>query len=48
MRRTRCGRADGPPKLGERLPAGGWRRLLALWGFAPVPFFSAGYEEFRG
>jgi len=23
------------------LPAGMWRRVLALWGFTPVPFFAA-------
>jgi hypothetical protein len=24
-----------------RLPKSGWRRVLALWGFAGVPFFRA-------
>ena len=38
MKRTRCGRV-GAPKSRGRLPARGWRRVLALWGFAPVPFF---------
>ena len=28
----------------DELPAGGWRRVFALLGFAPVPFFRA----FRG
>ncbi|MDQ4004543.1 MAG: hypothetical protein M3259_12040 [Actinomycetota bacterium] len=41
MKKTRCRRAlrsvDGP----GRLPAGGWRRVLALWGFTPVPLFRA-------
>ena len=48
MKRTRCGRVGAPPRLGTRLPAGGWQRVLALWSFTPVPFFSAGYEESRG
>jgi hypothetical protein len=38
MKRTRCGRA-GAPKSRGRLPASGWRRVLALWSFASVPFF---------
>lgn len=25
--------------FGYRLPESGWRRVLALWGFADVPFF---------
>ena len=25
----------------SELPAGFWPRMLALWGLAPVPFFSA-------
>ena len=25
----------------RRASLGGWRRMLALWGFAPVPFFKA-------
>ena len=37
--KTRCKRAlrsiEGPGKL----PAGGWCRVVALWGFTPVPFF---------
>jgi hypothetical protein len=28
-------------RLREQLPEGGWRRALALWGFAGVPFFRA-------
>ncbi len=27
------------------LPAGMWRRVLALWGFTPVPFFAAFNDE---
>jgi hypothetical protein len=27
--------------FGYRLPKGGWRRVLALWGFVGVPFFRA-------
>jgi hypothetical protein len=30
--------ADRPLRLRERLPEGGWRRALALWGFVGVPF----------
>ncbi|MCA1716653.1 MAG: hypothetical protein LC781_07260 [Actinobacteria bacterium] len=39
-------RADAALALGgrEELPAGGWRRVFVLLGFAPVPFFRA----FRG
>jgi hypothetical protein len=29
------------PGFGYRLPESGWRRVLALWGFADVPFFRA-------
>ncbi len=25
--------------FGYRLPEGGWRRVLALWGFVGIPFF---------
>ena len=25
--------------FGYRLPEGGWRRVLGLWGFVGVPFF---------
>jgi hypothetical protein len=31
------------PHLG--LPAGLWRRVLALWSFAPVPFFRAFFDR---
>ncbi len=27
--------------FGYRLPEGGWRRVLALWGVVGVPFFRA-------
>jgi hypothetical protein len=27
--------------FGFRLPESGWRRVLALWGYAGVPFFRA-------
>ena len=38
MKRTRCGRV-GATKSRGRLPASGWRRVLALWSFVSVPFF---------
>jgi hypothetical protein len=38
MKRTRCGKV-GASKPRGRLPASGWRRVLALWGIASVPFF---------
>jgi hypothetical protein len=36
-------RADEALALGgwDEMPAGGWRRVCALLGFAPVPFFRA-------
>jgi hypothetical protein len=33
--------ADTPLELRGELPGGGWRRVLALWGFTAVPFFRA-------
>lgn len=48
MKKARCDRRYA----GVRLPVpvvdprvGGWRRVLALWGFAPVPFFKASGDE---
>lgn len=42
-RESREWRLEGRWVLGERgeLPAGGWRRLVALLGASSVPFFSA-------
>ena len=39
-----CAHAALPLGGWDELPAGGWRRVFALLGFAPVPFFRA----FRG
>ena len=36
--------ATRPPGSRKELPAGGWRRVFALWGAVSVPFFRA----FRG
>jgi hypothetical protein len=33
--------ADDWLPLGEELPHGGLRRVLALWGVVPLPFFRA-------
>jgi hypothetical protein len=41
MKKTRCKRALSSVEGPGRLPAGGWRRVLALWGFTPVPLFRA-------
>src|SRR5918998_4982977 len=41
MKKTRCKRALRSVEGPGRLPAGGWRRVLALWGFTPGPFFRA-------
>jgi len=38
MKRTRCAKV-GASKPRGWLPASGWRRILALWGIASVPFF---------
>ena len=35
------------PEVVAELPSGGWRRVLALWGFTPVPFFGAFVLEER-
>jgi len=39
-RRWRPG-AAAPIELDGGLPEGGWRRVLALWGFVSIPFFRA-------
>jgi hypothetical protein len=41
MKRMRCEKDFRSVVLFGDLPSGGWRRILALWGFAPVPFFNA-------
>ena len=38
---SRDPRVDFALGFGYRLPEGGWRRVLALWGFVGVPFFRA-------
>ena len=45
MKRTRCERNFRSVGMYGDLPSGGWRRILALWSFAPVPFFRALEEE---
>ncbi len=35
----------GTPNWLYQLERRGWRRVLALWGFAAVPFFGAFEEE---
>ena len=35
------------PEVVAELPPGGWRRMLALWSFTPVPFFGAFVLEGR-
>lgn len=45
MKRTRCERDFRSVGMFGDLPSGGWRRILALWGFAPVPFFRAFERE---
>ena len=39
MKRTWCERDFRSVRMFGDLPLGGWRRILASWGFAPGPFF---------
>ena len=39
--KSRDPRVDYALGFGCWLPEGGWRRVLALWGFVGIPFFRA-------